>query len=305
MSVREISPREGDHVPDVDQIAPNEAASTATGSPAPAVPLERQAVHSLPALDTIPEMCETPPPDEQGPSSVASPVQPTSEQWAAVPRKKRKYTHTVDLLACRTVESKLVVLSQHPDAAALASHPMYKRLSQQAFYVGLSEKDAEYLLDLTPQPRRLRLACHLLHVVETNSFSKEKLGGHCLAICDHMLEEYGDLFPGGHLVLSRRYLPDWWRHAEDTSADAADSLADQEWVWEVVMRSVPKRVRRMLAYLSTLDRMLVLEGDGDRESEEMFERICKAWHLEFDRDFVSGVHSAPVDPASPSSSNQN
>ena len=82
------------------------------------------------------------------------------------------------------------------------------------------------------------------------------------------------MHPDGAARLTCETADSWDWHVWDQTYFDHDA-AGARWVWETLMASVPMRVQRLLAFISTIDRIECLMPGNEKQ----LEIIMKAWGL--------------------------
>ena len=199
------------------------------------------------------------------------------------------------------VEIELQDLSWLPELPYSQSQKaLMLEVAGQAFASSCPIGDMHMLMDLPAPFMRLPVAHRLLHVMKVIvRHSRTAFGGdsgqgaqsqiivlqdtlgaehhlctHARRICKRITHLCEKMHPDGAARLTCETADSWDWHVWDQTCHEHDADGAR-WVWETLMASVPMRVQRMLAFISTIDRIECLMPGNEKQ----LEIIMRAWGL--------------------------
>ena len=203
--------------------------------------------------------------------------------------------------AYRKVENELQDLSWLPDLPySQSQRALVLEVAGQAFASSCPVGEMHLLMDLPAPFMRLPVAHRLLHVMKVSimhsrtafegccgqgaqsqiNVLQDTLGAehhlctHARQICKRVTHLCEKMHPDGaaRLMCETADSRDW--HVWDQTCFDHDAVGEL-WVWETLMASIRVRVQRMLAFISTIDRIECLMPGNEKQ----LEIIMKAWGL--------------------------
>ena len=202
--------------------------------------------------------------------------------------------------AYRKVENQLQHLAWLPDLPySQPQNALMLEVANQAFVSSRPVGYMHQLMDLPAPFMRLPVAHRLLHVMKvivTHSMTEigedsgqgadsqimlqDTLGAehhlctHARWICKRITHLCEKMHPDGSARLVCKTADSWdWKVWDQTCFD--HEIAGARWVWETLMANIPVRVQRMLAFISTIDRIECLMPGNEKQ----LATVMRAWGL--------------------------